>query len=54
MQVQQDFRFDCTAESYAFPYKDEDAIPVQVKAGSIVFFNGYTLHRSLPNTASSG
>ncbi len=54
MQVQQDFRFDCTAESYAFPYKDEDAVPVQVKAGSIVFFNGYTLHRSLPNTASSG
>ena len=54
MQVQQDYRFDCTSESFAFPYKDEDAVPVEVKAGSIVFFNGYTLHRSLPNTAGSG
>jgi hypothetical protein len=25
-----------------------------VKAGSIVFFNGYLLHRSLPNRAQSG
>lgn len=48
-QIQDDPRFDCTSESWGFPYKDEDAIPVEVKAGSIVFFNGYTLHRSLPN-----
>lgn len=54
MQVQEDYRFDCSAESFAFPYQDEDAIPVELKAGSIVFFNGYTLHRSLPNTAKSG
>lgn len=54
MQVQRDYRFDCTAESYAFPYNDEDALPVEVKAGTVVFFNGYTLHRSLPNTATSG
>jgi len=53
-QIQDDPRFDCTSESWGFPYKDEDAIPVEVKAGSIVFFNGYTLHRSLPNNASSG
>jgi phytanoyl-CoA hydroxylase len=46
---QQDARFDCTEEAFGFPYKDEDAIPVEVKAGSIVFFNGYLLHRSLPN-----
>jgi hypothetical protein len=25
-----------------------------VRAGSVVFFNGYLLHRSLPNTTSSG
>ena len=49
-----DRRFDCTGEAINFPYTDEDAIPVEVKAGSIVFFNGYLLHRSLPNRATSG
>jgi ectoine hydroxylase-related dioxygenase (phytanoyl-CoA dioxygenase family) len=49
-----DERFDCTRESYGWPWKDEDSIPVEVKAGSIVFFNGYLLHRSLPNRAKSG
>lgn len=44
-----DRRFDCTHESWNFPWHDEDSIPVEVKAGSIVFFNGYLLHRSLPN-----
>lgn len=53
-EQQNDPRFDCTVESYGFPYKDEDAIPVEVKAGAIVFFNGYLLHRSLPNHAKSG
>ncbi len=49
-----DRRFDCALESRGFPYSDEDAIPVEVPVGSVVFFNGYTLHRSLPNTAKSG
>lgn len=49
-----DPRFDCTGEAYGFPYKDEDAIPVEVKAGTILFFNGYLLHRSLPNRATAG
>jgi len=53
-QQHNDRRFDCTGEAYQFPYKDEDAVPVEVKAGSIVFFNGYLLHRSLPNRAKSG
>ncbi len=53
-QIQEDSRFDCTMESHGFPYKDEDAIPVEVKAGSIVFFNGYLLHRSLPNRTVGG
>lgn len=44
-----DRRFDCAGESWSFPYKDSDAVPVEVPAGSIVFFNGYLLHRSLPN-----
>jgi phytanoyl-CoA hydroxylase len=46
--------FDCTVESYQFPWRDEDSVPVEVKAGSIVFFNGYLLHRSLPNRATEG
>lgn len=49
-----DDRFDCALESYDFPHTDEDAIPVEVKAGSVVFFNGYLLHRSLPNKTQSG
>ena len=54
MKRQDDPRFDCTDESTGFPYRDEDAIPVEVPAGSIVFFNGYLLHRSLPNTRTAG
>lgn len=53
-QSQDDKRFDCAAESYQFPWRDEDSIPVEVKKGSVVFFNGYTLHRSLPNIAERG
>lgn len=49
-----DPRFDCTGEAYGFPYQDEDAIPVEVPAGTILFFNGYLLHRSLPNRAQGG
>lgn len=49
-----DRRFDCTGEAFQFPYADSDAIPVEVTAGSIVFFNGYLLHRSFPNRAQSG
>jgi phytanoyl-CoA hydroxylase len=46
-----DKRFDCTRESFDFPRDEADAVPVEVKAGSVVFFNGYLLHRSLPNRA---
>ncbi len=49
-----DRRFDCTGEAFQFPYSDDDAIPVEVSAGSIVFFNGYLLHRSFPNRAAAG
>ena len=44
-----DLRFDCTTEAYEFPYGDEDAVPVEVRAGSAVIIDGYLLHRSLPN-----
>ena len=49
-----DRRFDCGGEAIDFPYTDADSIPVEVKAGSLVFFNGYLLHRSLPNRAQTG
>jgi ectoine hydroxylase-related dioxygenase (phytanoyl-CoA dioxygenase family) len=46
---QDDPRFDCSDEAYQFPYTDNDAVPLEVKAGSAIVFNGYLLHRSLPN-----
>lgn len=49
-----DRRFDCTGEAMYYPYTDDDAVPVEVRKGSIVFFNGYLLHRSLPNYAADG
>jgi phytanoyl-CoA hydroxylase len=49
-----DRRFDCSQESRGWPFTNDDAVPVEVKAGSIVFFNGYLLHRSLPNFATAG
>jgi phytanoyl-CoA hydroxylase len=39
--------FDFGAESYGFD--DSMEIPVEVKAGAVVFFNGYLLHRSRRN-----
>jgi phytanoyl-CoA hydroxylase len=47
-----DARFDCTTEAYQFPYRDEDAVPIEVRAGSAVILDGYLLHRSLPNLLS--
>jgi ectoine hydroxylase-related dioxygenase (phytanoyl-CoA dioxygenase family) len=49
-----DIRFDCTVEAYDFPYRDDDAVPLEVPAGSAIIFNGYLLHRSLPNTGRHG
>jgi phytanoyl-CoA hydroxylase len=51
---QSDPRFDCTVEAYAFPYRDEDAVPVEIPAGTAVIFNGYLLHRSLENSGLHG
>jgi phytanoyl-CoA hydroxylase len=46
-----DPNYDCTVESYDFPYTESDAVPVEVTAGSVVVFNGYLLHKSLPNSS---
>ncbi|MFE7213490.1 phytanoyl-CoA dioxygenase family protein [Streptomyces sp. NPDC057611] len=51
---QDDARFDCTQEAYGFAYHEEHAVPVEVPAGAAVVFNGYLLHRSLPNTGRHG
>jgi len=49
-----DPRFDCTREAYGFRYREEDAVPVELSAGSALVFDGYLLHRSLPNSARHG
>lgn len=49
-----DARYDCTVESYAFPYDETDAVPVEISAGSVLLFHGYLLHKSLPNTGRHG
>ncbi|MGY1695521.1 MULTISPECIES: phytanoyl-CoA dioxygenase family protein [unclassified Geodermatophilus] len=49
-----DPRYDCTVEAFDFPYRDEDAVPLEVDAGDVVLFDGYLLHKSLPNTARRG
>ncbi|QDP96007.1 phytanoyl-CoA dioxygenase family protein [Microlunatus elymi] len=51
---QDDPRFDCTTEAYGFPYRDEDAVPVEIPAGTALIFNGYLLHRSLQNSGQHG
>jgi phytanoyl-CoA hydroxylase len=50
---QEDRRFDCTREAYGFGYREEDAVPVEIPAGSGLVFDGYLLHRSLPNTVDT-
>jgi phytanoyl-CoA hydroxylase len=47
-------QFDCEVEAFDFPYRDEDAVAVEVPAGSVVLFNGYLLHMSLPNSGRHG
>ena len=51
---QNDPRFDCTREAYGFRYREEDAVPVELAAGSGLIFSGYLLHRSLPNSGRHG
>ena len=49
-----DARFDHSEESFGWPFPREGGVPVVIRAGSVAFFNGYTLHRSLNNTAPAG
>ena len=49
-----DDRFDGAEEAYGHGYDREGGAPVEIKAGGVAFFNGYVLHRSLPNRARAG
>jgi phytanoyl-CoA hydroxylase len=51
---QDDPRYDCTREAYGFRYREEDAVPVELPAGAALVFDGYLLHRSLPNSGRHG
>lgn len=53
-RAQDDPRFDCTTEAFDFPYRDEEAVPVEIPAGTALIFNGYLLHRSLQNSGRHG
>ena len=43
-----DPQFDCAGEAYGFPYRDEDSIPVEVKAGAIVFLQRLSVAPLVP------
>ena len=47
-------RFDSADEAQDHPYPREGGAPVELRAGGVAFFNGYVLHRSLPNRAPAG
>lgn len=52
-----DPRFDGAPESFGWEcghWPREGGVAVEVAAGSVVFFNGYTLHRSLDNRRPGG
>jgi phytanoyl-CoA hydroxylase len=49
-----DERFDSADEVFGHDYPREAGVPIELKAGGVAFFNGYVLHRSLPNMARSG
>ncbi len=52
-----DPRFDGSPESRGWDsprWPADGGVAAEVSAGSVVFFNGYTLHRSLDNRRSSG
>jgi len=49
-----DDRFDHSVEAHDFPHGDDDSVPVELERGDALFFDGYLLHRSLPNTTPAG
>jgi phytanoyl-CoA hydroxylase len=54
IQPHADARFDSADEAFGHGYQREGGVPIELKAGGVAFFNGYVMHRSLPNNAKSG
>lgn len=46
--------FDEGDQIFGTPDDDDPGIPVEISAGSVLLFNGYLHHRSLPNRAPAG
>ena len=53
MNAHNDSRFDPSGEATGFPFEHEGGVACESSAGTVVFFNGYVLHRSLPNKSPS-
>lgn len=47
-------KYDGAPESFDYPHSPDEAVPVEVTRGSVVFFHGYLLHSSLKNRAEEG
>ena len=47
-----DPRYDGVPQAHRMPYTEDQAVAVELKAGSALFFNGYLLHRSLNNSTT--
>jgi len=48
-----DPRFDPSGEAIPDLYEREGGVPLECRSGSVCFFNGYVLHRSLMNQSNS-
>jgi phytanoyl-CoA hydroxylase len=53
VREQNDPRFDGTPEAHGFEH-EADAVPVELRAGSALVFDGHLLHSSLPNRTREG
>jgi phytanoyl-CoA hydroxylase len=51
-RAQPDARFDGTPEAHGFPHDADEAMAVELPAGAALIFDGYLLHRSLPNRST--
>ena len=54
LQAHADARFDSSPEATGFNRPREGGVAVEVKAGTVAFFNGFVLHRSLDNRRTNG
>jgi phytanoyl-CoA hydroxylase len=45
---------DRAEEAYGFPQDPASAVPIELRSGSVVFFDGYVLHGSYPNRKREG